>query len=173
MSLSAHMVTRFLGSKAYICYPRLAQHMLKRARAKDDGHFSLEGVLVSFFKKTNGVGRRRKFLPARVVAPRGVRAKTSMKRKVLKALALSVLFFVIAVGMLLIFLARVNRQPLTSGTRQLATVKVTVRSNRDLNFWTLGTMLAMAGDYIDGSTKKIFANDTKEGWSISSEKHPS
>ena len=39
-----------------------------------------------------------------------------------------------------------------------------VKTKRDLNFWPLGSMLAMAGDYIDGSTKKIFANDTKEGW---------
>ena len=62
--------------------------MLRCARKQNGGPFTLEGVLVSFFKDTKGVGARRRYLPDRVVKNRKVRCGTGNKKcHVRKALA--------------------------------------------------------------------------------------
>ena len=45
-----------------------------------------------------------------------------------------------------------------------------IKTNRNLNYVTLGFMLSLAGDYIDGSTRPIFSNESKEAWTVSAAK---
>ena len=53
------------------------------------GHFSLEGTIVSFFKKTRGVATRRRFLPDRIIRTRSLKVKTPMKKEIAKGRASS------------------------------------------------------------------------------------
>ena len=44
--------------------------------------------------------------------------------------------------------------------------------NRDLNFATLGSMLSIAGDFIDGSAAPVFSDLGPRTWMGALEKHP-